>query len=179
MGSYHKFTKGEIQFISDNVKGISLQELTDRFNKKFGTNLNPCSIQGVKNRFNLKSEYHPYRFKPGMKPIVQQKRCPVGTITDWEARGLYIKIKDPNTWIQYSHYIYEKYHNLKLNKNDAIVFIDGDKYNFDKDNLARLSFIENMNLNRMGGIDSNNKELNLARINIAKIQRILSEVKKN
>lgn len=179
MGSYHKFTKDEIKFISDNVKGISLRELTDRFNKKFGTDLPPSSIQGRKKRFNLKSGYHPSWFTCGMKPIVQQKRCPVGTIMDWESRGMHIKVKNPNTWRMYSHYMYEKYHNLKLNKNDAIVFIDGDKYNFDKDNLARLSLIENINLNRMGGIDSSNKELNLARINIAKIQRILSEVKKN
>lgn len=35
----HKYSAEEHQFLIDNVKGITLKELTRRFNEKFNTNL--------------------------------------------------------------------------------------------------------------------------------------------
>lgn len=54
----HRYTREEIKFIEDNVKGISLEELTDRFNKRFNLNVSKFAIGRVKCYRGLKSEYY-------------------------------------------------------------------------------------------------------------------------
>ena len=36
-------------------------------------------------------------------------------------------------------YLYEMYHDVKLNDNDMIIFLDGNKKNFKKDNLYKIT----------------------------------------
>lgn len=50
-----KFKDEHIQFLKDNVKGISLKELTKRFNKYFKLNVNESTISNLKLKYNLKS----------------------------------------------------------------------------------------------------------------------------
>lgn len=54
-GSRYRYTKEQIDFIKDNVKGISNEELTERFNKRFGTNLTPLQIKGYRNKHGVTS----------------------------------------------------------------------------------------------------------------------------
>lgn len=51
----HKYSKTEDQFLIDNVKGITLKELTNRFNKKFNVNLTESSISNRKVKLGIKS----------------------------------------------------------------------------------------------------------------------------
>lgn len=50
-----KFKDEHIQFLKDNVKGISLKELTKRFNKHFKLDVNESTISNLKLKYNLKS----------------------------------------------------------------------------------------------------------------------------
>jgi len=51
----HKYTQEEDQFLKDNVRGISVKELVDRFNKHFNLNLTYGSIKAHKERLGLKN----------------------------------------------------------------------------------------------------------------------------
>lgn len=46
-----------------------------------------------------------------------------------------IKVAMPNVWRSKKDVMYERYHNVKLGPNDKVIFVDGDKDNFEKDNL--------------------------------------------
>ena len=49
----HKYTEEEYQFLIDNVKGITLKELTQRFNKKFNTNISENAIANQKTKLGI------------------------------------------------------------------------------------------------------------------------------
>lgn len=59
-----------------------------------------------------------------------------------------IKIKNPNKWIPYHIYIYEK-ENGKLPPNSVIVFLDGNNRNFNKENLFLITKQELLAFNKM------------------------------
>lgn len=45
-----------------------------------------------------------------------------------------IKVSE-HKWMYKQRYIYEQYHNVKLKSTDYVIFLDGDRNNFDIDNL--------------------------------------------
>ena len=51
----HKYSKIEDQFLIDNVKGITLKELTERFNNKFNMKLSESAISNRKAKLNIQS----------------------------------------------------------------------------------------------------------------------------
>lgn len=66
-------------------------------------------------------------------------------------------------------YLYEKYHNVKLNSNDFIIFLDGNKDNFDKENLIKLTHKEL-------GIMNGNRFHELEDVNLRKSAIIYSKL---
>ena len=50
-----------------------------------------------------------------------------------------IKVAEPNKWKFKSRVLYEQYHDVKLTRNDVIIFLDGNKLNLDVDNLFLIS----------------------------------------
>lgn len=70
----HKYSNDEHKFIIDNVKGITLKELTMKFNKKFGLNLSENAIAGQKNKLGLRSGIVGGRFEKGQTSFNKGKR---------------------------------------------------------------------------------------------------------
>jgi hypothetical protein len=167
--SPHYYSCSEMNFLEDNVKGISLKELTDKFNQKFGLNQTMASISTFKVKHGLKSGMNyglknlEKRFEKGnipnfTKPLFSEYK------KDW---NVYIKVKQPNVWVLKHRYLYEKEYG-KIPKGYNVIFADGDKTNFDLDNLVlvdkKLLFI--MSTKRLY---FNNPELTKTGINIAKM----------
>lgn len=50
-----KYTDEHIEFIKNNVKGITLKELTNRFNKQFNMSVSENAINCIKTRYKLHS----------------------------------------------------------------------------------------------------------------------------
>lgn len=139
-------TKEMKQFVFDNYKGISNQELADKLNEKFGTNFNARKFMDFKWANGLKSGY---QYKPWM---------------DWEKEHLgetlrkdgYTYIKIHKTWYPKQRYVYEQHYG-ELKKGDVILFKDGDKENFDIDNLIKVN--KNI-LGRVACLMTDDKEIN-------------------
>lgn len=79
-----------------------------------------------------------------------------------------IKVAEPNRWELYHRYLYEKAHGVELAKNEAVIFADGDKSNFDTDNLVKVNRTNLLYLNN-NNLIFDNPELTKAGVNVSKV----------
>lgn len=106
-----------------------------------------------------------------------------------EERG-YIRVKISNhpktrtRWRLKHHIIYEKYHpNIKIGKTDRVIFLDGNKRNFDINNLKLVSISEQAyiaNLSKSKYKYNGDEKLELielikANLKIKKIENLIQE----
>lgn len=155
------------QFIRDQVKGKTNQELTDLINAKFGTQYLQSQIRAYK-----KNHKHPggidTKFKKGRVSHNAGRKgwCAPGCEKGWFKKGMdplnikpigseridvygyiLVKIKDPNIWEFKHRLVWESAHG-KIPDGGIVTFLDGDKQNVDINNLALVTNNENLELNR-------------------------------
>lgn len=163
-----RLPEGVKQFIRENVKGISNQELADRVNEKFGTVYTRQAIASTKCRIGVKSGIDAKiklgerrgidtMFKRGHVPANKGKKFPgrvsctsfkpghvphnhllVGSELVKSDGYLYVKIAEPNKWKQKHRLVWEKAHG-SVPRTHCIVFLDGDRLNCSLENLAIIS----------------------------------------
>lgn len=192
----HRWSEDEIQFLKDNVKGITLKELTRRFNKKFNTNLGESAIANMKNKLRLKSGIVGGRFEKGHIPAnkgkkgsmspEQYEKCkatmfkkgnipanhrPIGSERIDKRDGtILIKVQDgklEKNWMGKHRYIYEQVHG-KIPEGCKVIFADGNNRNFDPNNLILVSNAEELIMNR-NKLFSKDAEFTRTGANIAKV----------
>ncbi len=146
------YSDDEIAWLKANQKGISRAELTKRFNEKFNRGLSAhnikqvCLRNGWLNGFTgcFEKRKAPWNkgkkgfmganrtsFKKGNAP---QNKLPIGTTRVSKDGYHEIKVAEPNKW-QLKHRVEWEKHNGKPNKNEVVVFKDGNKDNWHIDNL--------------------------------------------
>lgn len=163
-GMYHKsdMTDEMIEFIYNNCKGITNQELAKRLNEKFGTNYNAKKMQNFKHHRGLKAGIH----------ICNENRKKELYSETIDSRGYtWVKLGDCN-WVRKSRYVYEKYIG-KIPKGQVIVFKDGNKRNFDLDNLM---LADKKMLAQLSALITDDRELNETIILNAKLKIKLREL---
>lgn len=199
----HIYSAEEDKFLIENVKGISLKELTDKFNQKFNNNLSESAIANRKNKLKISSGVNFGHFKKGNKSFNKGKKwddylskeqqekakktCYKKGNIPHNHRELFeerldkngyieIKIKEPDVWQSKHRYIYEQ-HFGKIPKNHKVIFLDGNNRNFDIDNLKLVSSAEELIMNN-NKLRYNNKELTETGILIAKIIHKRGQIKR-
>lgn len=173
----HIYSDEEHQFIIDNVEGITLKELTKRFNEKFNLNVTENAIANRKNILGLRSGIVGGQFKKGHIPANKGKTWneymskegqinsrkttfkkgnipanhrPIGSERFNSRDGALIKVKDGQlhkNWMPKGRYIYEQAHG-KIPKGHKVIFADGNNRNFDLDNLILVSNAEEFIMNQ-------------------------------
>ena len=88
-----------------------------------------------------------------------------------------IKVAEPNRWQLKHRVMYENYHNVKLKSTDVVIFLDGDKQNFDIENLALIDRGINAIMNHEG-MRFANAEITRTEVNIAKLKRAIAVAKR-
>lgn len=83
---------------------------------------------------------------------------PIGTEYTKTDGMVLVKVK-PNKWKYKQRYIYEQYYNVELPKEIMVIFLDGDRTNFDINNLMAVSTPE-YNCAKNKGLLSNNGMIN-------------------
>lgn len=132
MGQRIFFEKHE-KWIRENAEGIRNEKLTEMFNKHFGINVTVGQIKKFKNFHHISS---------GLKSC----NLPVGSERKDKKGYVLIKIAEPNKWIEKHRYIYESmYGNIPTGH--KVIFADGNKENFDIDNLVLVSDSEALIMN--------------------------------
>lgn len=193
----YKHKQEHIDFVRENVKGISLRELRKRFNERFNCNVSDSVIENIKGKHKLKSgiqggQYHKGNiplnkgtkgmfnvggnktsFKKGNVPVNHR---PVGSERVNVDGYVEIKIKDPNKWDLKHRVIYKRLHG-DIPKDSVIIFADGNKHNLDIDNLVAITRNEHARLNQ-NGLRFDDGDITKSALNLAKLIIKTNEAKK-
>lgn len=187
----HKYTEEEKQFIIDHHYGRTAKELADMVNEQFGLRLTPGRMQSFRSRYGLRSGLDG-RFKPGNVPHNKGKKGqggweptqfkkgnipsnyrPVGSERISKDGYIEIKVADPKTWRTKHQVVWEE-HNGPIPKGHAVIFGDGDRSNFDLDNLILVTRNQLLRLNQQGLIQRDT-ELTRVGLSIVTLQEKVTE----
>ena len=194
----HKYSKIEDEFLINNVKGITLKELTNRFNKEFNLNVKESSISNRKVRLGIKSGILGGQFEKGHVPSNKDKkwdeympkesqkksrkttfekgnippnRRPIGSErVDRRDGGVLIKVQNGHLQRNWMPKGRYIYEQIhgKIPKGHKVIFADGNNKNFEPDNLILVSNAEELIMNR-NKLFSEDAELTKVGANIAKV----------
>lgn len=190
----HIWNDEEKKYLEQIVKGNSYRKILELMNSKFEYQFSMNQITGAIKRYNLstgrtgrfekgntswnkgtkgltsanKTSFKKGSMPPNYKPVGSE-RITVDGYTE-------VKVKDPNKWRLKQQIIWEKY-NGEIPKGSTIIFADGNKFNFDIENLLLVTRKQLLTLNRYGLIKQD-AELTKTGINIANVISKINEVKK-
>lgn len=191
-----KYTDEMKQFILDNYKGRYNQELADLFNQKFNTNITSRMIKSYKANNKLNSGLTG-KFRKGQTPHNKGKKMPkevyekvkhtmfakgnvppnhrpVGSERISKDGYIEVKVAEPNKWRLKQRVVYEEAKG-KIPEGCPIIFLDGNKRNFDIDNLRCITRSELLYLNCNGLNNSN--EITETGILMARLDRTKNKKK--
>lgn len=127
-----KLPSPRIRWTKDKLEWLESQSFNDKrdllkaFNEKYDANVKIDQLSHIAYLYNLDI------------PDKQRIYKPQGSIMYSKHNIPQVKIKD-RVYMSMHRYLYEKYHDVKLNDNDMIIFLDGNKNNFDKKNLYKIT----------------------------------------
>lgn len=119
------------------------------------------------------------RYRRGERPAKNPNslRRPIGSEKVDKHGCIIVKIGEDNKWRLKHHLIYEDYYGEKVRELDKVVFLDGNKRNFNPENLVKVSPEEHMCL--LGSkILCNDAKLNKVAINTAKLIMAVNKKRK-
>lgn len=108
-------------------------ELLPLVNKKFNETYKEQDLRRYLWRNRI-----PYKYFSPQKVHHNTTAKPIGSERTKDNGLVLVKVAD-NKWIDKQRYIYEQHYGVTLTENDFIVFKDGDRTNFDIDNLKCVS----------------------------------------
>jgi hypothetical protein len=163
------------KFIDEHYIGTGHQAMVDLLNQSFGTNFTKEQMKAYYARFKLDSGltgrfpkghvpankgthnggWEPTQFKKGSTP---HNRVPIGTErVDSKDGYIYVKIQDGHlnkNWKQKHVMIWEKHYG-PIPKNHVVIFGDGNKLNFEPENLILVTRAQLAVLNKHNLIQDN------------------------
>lgn len=182
----HKWSEEEKKYLTEITPNKHYREIHELMNNKFEYQFTFVQITAAIKRYKLKTGFTG-RFKKGNIPFnketkgvckpnktsfrkgdipfnkreIGSERVTVDGYTE-------IKVAEPNIWEMKNRVLYEKHHNVKLTKDDIILFLDGDRSNL---NIGNLFLITRQQLVRLNQFDlvKEDKELTKVGINIASV----------
>ena len=181
----HKWTNEEKEYLKSIVKNNSYKEITKKMNDRFNCDFSEGQIKGAITRNKLvtgrdghfKKGSIPWNKGLSYMPNNKETRFQKGNIphghrevgSERIIRDGYIEIKvaEPNVW-DLKHRVIYKEHYGEIPDGHNIIFADGNKMNFDIDNLIAVSKSEMLILNN-NNLRFEDKELTKVGVNIAKV----------
>lgn len=169
---YRLFNDEQIEFILKHHKGVSIKEFTEIFNDHFGTKFKYTQFRDFYKRNGLGTGINS-RFKAGNRPVgtfdVGAER--INRIGQIEVKvSSYIGVRN---WKPKAHVVWEKHHGA-IPDGSTIIHLDGNKRNFDIDNLACVSRAELIRMTSKRRYHSD-AEITKAGVLISKIEQKIYE----
>lgn len=160
-GRKSMYTPEIIEYVKNNRSLHSNKELAELINKEFNVNFTSDNIVRVKTDFLNRGK--PYHFND---------EKPAGALR--QRRG-FTEIKTGRgKWLRYHIYLWEKTHG-RVPAGHYVIFLDGDKGNFEPDNLCLLSRSELSQLTTSGlKLSPGNTERNKTVITIIKSRQAIT-----
>lgn len=191
------FTPEQEKFVREHVVGRSYSELTALVNEQFGLQLKVSQIGGYIGNHKLNTGRNG-RFAPGHTPFNKGRKgitqgavqtqfkkghkphnyFPVGTERVNGDDYVDIKIADPNKWRSKHLIVWEQHNSRSVPKGYAVIFGDGNRRNFDPDNLILVSRAQLAIMNK-NGLIQNNAELTKTGVIMADLLKKIGERKRS
>jgi len=178
-GKYvYEFTDDEIKWLTEVVSGENTsKQIIKMYKEKYGKELTYNKLQRFKVRYKVKSGIDGC-FGKG-NPLNGNPPAPIGSERVFYEKGninqkrTRIKVA-PYKWVEKQRYVYEQHYG-KIPKNCVIIFLDGNRDNFDIKNLKCITHKEH-EIMAGNNLYFKNKELNETSIAIAKLMEKMKEV---
>ncbi|WP_235775561.1 MULTISPECIES: HNH endonuclease signature motif containing protein [Paenibacillus] len=191
-----RYTPEQKEFIRTHVQGRYVLELTAMFNEKFDVELQPSQMRAFIRNNGLKSGIDA-RIKPGNVPPNKGKKklwvggeatqfkkghkphnyVPVGSERVNGDDYVDIKVADPNKWRGKHLIVWEQQNDSPVPKGHAVIFGDGNRRNFNPDNLILVTRGQLAIMNKRGLIQ-NSAELTRTGVIIADLYKKIGERKR-
>lgn len=192
-----KFSEEQIEFLKDFKGEKTLKELATLLKEKYG--VETISINYFRKclrKLNVDYKYEKYNagcfkrgfsawnkgVKTGVKPRRYDKNGdviwlekPIGSERVEKKGYTLVKTKVPNTWEYKQRVIWKEIHG-EIPSNHVIIFADGNKSNFDIDNLICISKNELRQLNRYK-LKKDDADLTKVGIGIVKLKHVAWKLK--
>lgn len=198
----HFWTEEEVEFIRGIYPNYPNKVVAKMVKEKFGTETSASNLTNVKIKYGIpnKTIPNPGNYQKGQVPWNKGKGMPEETKEKvkktWFKKGQMpknhqpigttritsdgykeIKVKEPDVWQLYNRYIYEKEHGVKLEAKDIIIFADGNRENFDIDNLVKVSRANLLHLNR-NNLIFDDPDLTKAGVTVSKVVETAMELER-
>lgn len=192
----HFWTEEQVNFIKEHIKGTPYEKMRQMVNDEFGLSLTPGQIKRVISRNGLRNgrdgtfqkNHKTWNkgmkglntggekgwFKKGHKPY---NYLPVGSERIDTEGYTVVKVADPNIWKPKHRIIWEEHYG-DIPDDHAVIFGDGNKRNFDIDNLMLVSKRKLAILNK-NKLIKNDADLTRVGLKIAEINIKMNERKES
>ena len=187
------------QFLKDFIPGHSGGEIREAFLNEYGITLTKSQIKNFKSSRKIPSGTNGGRFEKGhpswnkgrkMPPELYKKCAPtmfkkghvpinhkeVGSERINVDGYTEVKVAEPNKWRLKQRVLYEQYHHVELTRSEVVIFLDGNRLNFDKFNLQKLSRSALARYNQDKLHDNSDRELSRAAAQIATIKALKGQM---
>ena len=157
------FSDESNEWLRENHLNYHFKELTMLFNQKFGTAWTEGQIaRHCAHDLDLRAKQEDKKcYKPGASR-------PIGSERVGEKGFVEIKIAE-NKWVLKHRYMWEQYNNKKIPPNHYVIFMDGDRENFSKENLVCVSDCVQGHLTSMPTNCAQLKRLKMTSVKLAQI----------
>jgi hypothetical protein len=176
----HIWTAEHVQWLRENSPGwdSGADALADAFNLRFGTQVTKYAIQDELYKLRLRL------VNRALNKIGDTRNdVPIGSESVRSDGFIWVKVKNdkiPGKYMFHKNYrrkhhvLYEQYHGCKLSKDDCVLFLDGDKSNFAKDNLYKCSRSESAEF-RKNQWGRHGREFSLAALTYCRLKEKLKK----
>lgn len=196
-GQYKKqpfiFTKEQEDWVVDNFSDHGHCVLARLFNKEFNADVSKGIICALLRRKAIASPRKP-GFKKGNVPANKGMKGTANSgsfkkghaisakaigSTRTDSKGYkQIKIGNPRKWVSYAKYVYEKHFNIKLQEDEVLLFKDGDRTNFNIENLVKMTRNEMLFLSSQFDFKHQPEQVKDTAILLAKLEMKTIEIRK-
>lgn len=180
-----KWTSEMIEWLKHHYEDDSYNRLAIKINKTFNVKVTGSSIEHKINRLGLKKSKESIKrniipnmgcFKKGFTPITKK---PLGYERIHPDGYTWVKVAEPDIFRAKQRVVYEQHHG-PIPKNHKVTFADGDRSNFDINNLILVNNAEFgiLNLKKLrfkGNIDATKCGVTIAKIMIARRLKCLEQ----
>ena len=128
----NKYTKEFDSFVRENISKYTKEDFISLLEKRYKIKMSKNALKSYIKRHNIEGRY--IDFKEYMVRSTAKHKIGAERMTK---DGILIKVAQPNVWRRKSRVMYEKYHNCKLSDDDYILFLNGDRNDFSKENLFK------------------------------------------
>lgn len=146
----NKYPKDMEIFVRNNISKYTKEDFMRLLEKKYKITVTKTSLKNYLQRYKIKERYTD--FKESKVRVTAKHKIGAERMTK---DGILIKVAQPNVWKKKSRYMYEQYHNCKLNNDDYILFLNQDRTDFSKENLYKSSNREQCYLHNWGTFSKN------------------------